>query len=466
MATRLRDDAPLVSASQIRRALTSLLPDLAEFWTRPLIDYAHAAYDEPQRGHCFVRTDAMGRLQKLINDTAIRSGANPDLANEAARQIAELPVIQSGPHCFLLVDPEAFYTHLFSALGLTSHKRRWHIYFGCSTVKFIERGNKGPGLLPVGDQIFNVFGMSRTRMASTNLSTAPGPFKFRFDSDQAVPPNSPVIGLADDLSGSTYPNAADAIISANQTLWRRAFPPLLEILQFDDLDVCDLVASHFEDDGSWLSRRFTGNGMVGENVLRLLDELNDGPWAGWVRRTTDFFWGVARGQIYPLRLNNSTLSATNTEGFSIPFEPKHLSEALRERLIVPNLFTAAIVTSILPGVRLLGGSRQVIYLPLMRFLFARSLDAHHDDALLTAISKDRHASMWGHRVLRPVNPAPLFETESRQHGLAIAAAYGQRSLEIAAGNLSFFAGDPMWLQMCQRLSNGNIDSYGPEWQLG
>lgn len=124
----------------------------------------------------------------------------------------------------------------------------------------------------------------------------------------------------------------------------------------------------------------------------------------------------------------------------------------------------ALVTSILPGVRLLGGSRQTVYHPLMRYLVATALDVEHDRALLAAIRNDRRAGMWGHRVLRPANAFPLLETEKTGHGLAVAAAYGEQSLETSAGDLSFFTTDPIWPAMCGHITSGKITAASTEWQ--
>lgn len=451
-----------ISAVQIRQALTLLFPELEKFWPRPLADYAHAAYDKVDRGSCSARNDAMGRLQTLVSRVALRSGANEDQALDAAKQISDVPVMQSGPHCFLMVDPEAFYTHLFSALGLSSHRRRWHIYFGCSTVKFTERPNKGPGWVDAGGDLVNVFGLSRRRMGSTNLCGRNGPYEFKLEADSASATNAQ--WLKAHLPEATFPTAADAIIAANQALWKRSFPLSLQLLQFNDTDVGDLVADHFEDRDSWLSRRFTGDDVVAEKILCLIDDLNGGPWSGWVRRTTDFFWGLADGRIFPLRLNNGALAGSTASGFSIPFTPENLAWSLRQRRLVPNLFMMALATSILPGVRLLGGSRQTIYHPLMRYLVAAALDVERDRALLAAMRDDRRAGMWGHRVLRPANAFPLLETERTGHGLAIAAAYGEQSLETAAGDLSFFKDDPIWSAMYGHITSKRIAPASPEWQ--
>ena len=62
------------------------------------------------------------------------------------------PVLQTGPHCLLLIEPDAFYTHLFSLLGLQAHVREWYITYHASTVSFSEKAKKGPGWLWLQDE--------------------------------------------------------------------------------------------------------------------------------------------------------------------------------------------------------------------------------------------------------------------------------------------------------------------------
>jgi hypothetical protein len=100
----------------------------------------------------------------------------------------------------------------------------------------------------------------------------------------------------------------------------------------------------------------------------------------------------------------------------------------------------------------------------MRYLVANSLDAEHDRALLSAMRDDRRAGMWGHRVLRPANAQPLLEIENTGHGLAVAAAYGEQTLKAAAGDLSFFASDPIWAEMNRHIESNRITTASPEWQ--
>lgn len=464
MSRELRDSGCDNAVEEVRRALSFLLPDLDGFWRRSLKDYACAVYDKGARGQCQVRDEAMIRLQKFVARIATRSGASLADAERASGQIAALPIMQSGPHCHLLIETDAFYTHLFSALGLVAHHCSWHICYSSSTVKFVEKSKKGPGWLSLGSEAVNVFGLSRSRMDPFSICGFNGRYRFTLSGQKGEPANAAVAKLKVILPERDFPSAAEAIKAANQILWRRSFPASLGLLQFDDIDVADLVAEHFEDKASWLSASFAGAGLFAKNILGASRQLNAGPWAGWVRQTTDFFWGLEGGRIYPLRLNDGFLSGGSDTSLKIRFEPESIAISLRQRKLVPNLLVTFLVTSILPGVRVLGGCRQVIYYPLMRYLVANALAATADRDLLDAMRADERPGMWGHRVLRPKDGCPFLEIEDSGDALEVAARHGGRPLEGACGNLASFTGDPLWAELSTHIRRRAIHPASPEWQ--
>ncbi|MGO4568709.1 hypothetical protein AB4Z52_27565 [Rhizobium sp. 2YAF20] len=452
------------AAEDVRRTLSFLMPDLARFWALPLKDYASAVYAEGSRGRCSVRDDAMIRFRAFVTRIALRSGANQDDAEEASRQIAASPVMQTGPHCHLLIEPDAFYTHLFSALGLTAHAHRWHICYSSSTVKFTEKSKKGPGWLSLGGEVVNVFGLSRSRMVPYSICGFKGPYRFTMAGRNGGPTNPAFARLKAILPDMEFPSAAEAIKAANQILWRRSFPASLKLLQFDDIDVADLVAEHFEDPASWLSVCFVGDGLFAEGILREMDLLNAGPWAGWIRQTTDFFWGLVDGRILPLRLRDGVLSGGSPSIPEVRCDPESIATSLRQRKLVPNLFMTFLVMSILPGVRVLGGCRQTVYYPLMRHLLATALESSGDRDLLDALRADERPGMWGHRVLRPKDGSPFMEIEENGAALELAARYSARSLEDAAGDLVSFTSDPIWAELSAHIGSQAIHPASAQWR--
>jgi hypothetical protein len=90
--------------------------------------------------------------------------------------------------------------------------------------------------------------------------------------------------------------------------------------------------------------------------------------------------------IIPLRLRKAILCDETERLEKIPFTHDHLAAALRRRQLVPNLLAMVLEISILPGVRVLGGCRQVVYYPLMRHVTATALAMLKAPSMARALS--------------------------------------------------------------------------------
>ncbi|MDI7864958.1 hypothetical protein MRS76_23820 [Rhizobiaceae bacterium n13] len=407
----------------------------------------------------------MDRLISCIERAALRSGFEVEEARSAGLQMLAAPVLQTGPHCLLLIEPDAFYTHIFSLLGLNAHSREWHIAYHASTVSFSEKAKKGPGWLWLEDEPLNVFGLPRSRMDSFSLCGLDGPFSFALsNANGEVAPNDSAARLLGELPADRFSSANEAIGIANQTLWRRKLPSPLKLLQLDDFDICDLVADHLEDEASWMSACFIGDGRIAQNILNAIDRLNDGPWRGWIRRTTDLFWGLERSRIVPLRLSDGALRARGPSKLEVRFRPDRIASALRQRAILPSLYTVFLVSSILPGVRVLGGCRQFVYYPLMRHLTAAGLQQSDHRSLLETLREDRQPGLWGHRVLKPDGGYPFQEMEQSGQIATSLSKYAEIPLTQSSGDLASFTRDPIWAELSEHLAAGTITAQSDAWQ--
>ncbi|MBP1886344.1 hypothetical protein J2Z50_004647 [Ensifer mexicanus] len=412
-----------------------------------------------------MRRHAMEVLRGCIERAARRSGYDLEEARSASFELMASPVLQTGPHCLLLIEPDAFYTHLFSLMGLTVHSREWYITYHASTVSFSEKAKKGPGWLWLQDEPLNVFGLPRSRMDSFSICGLNGPFRFAFSNAKGdTAANASAARLLAKLPSDEFASAADAIRAGNQTLWRGTLPSPIKLLQLDDFDIADLVADHLDDAESWMSACFIGDGKVAESILNAMDSLNSGPWQGWVRRTTDLFWRSGQGRIVPLRLQDNALRAPAPSSFEVKFRPDVIAAALRQRAIVPSLYTVFLVTSILPGVRALGGCRQTIYYPLMRYLTAVGLEQSGNFDLLTELRGDNRPGLWGHRVLKPLSGYPFRELELFGGAAAPLAEYATIPLAQSSGDLASFTRDPIWANLSEHIASGSITSGSAEWQ--
>ena len=458
-------DVPAVSKHEVLELVGTLFPWIADFRRRSLADYARAAFHaEPPASSCDARRHALSLLQRCIRGAARNAGFADHRASYIAAEFANAPVMQAGPHLHLVIEPDAYYTHLFSLMGVSAHRRSAYVSYAVSTVKFVERGRKGPGWLKLGGDAINVFGLSRSQMIPYSVLARNGPYRFALKNVERAQDGDLVARLRSELPQGEFPSAALAIKQANASLWNRYFDPGIDFLQIDDEDVADLVVEHLQDESSWLARNLFGMSGFVQCLLSSTEALADSHWQGWFKNTTDLFWGSDRGHLFPLRLADSRLEAKGAEHFALEFGADAVIGALQSRKIIPNLYLMFIVMAILPGVRVLGGSRHTVYYPLMRYVFCRALAMSGDYELRTTIAADRRPGIWGHRVLLE-DAEPFSELDMLGPGniQAVLRKYGSLSLEDACGALDSFVGDPLWACFKTRQNEGVVSVSDPEW---
>lgn len=449
----------------IRRALTMLVPSIEAYWEKPLQTYAAAAYEvQRQTGTSATRDHAMKLTQAMVERAALKAGFSSADAMSASKELTASPVLQTGPHCLVLFEPDAFYTHLFSLLGLQSLGRRWHISYAGSTMSFKESAKKGPGWLRLEGQPLNLFGLPRSRMDGRSICCSNGPYRFALSNSLGVEaPTDLAKRLFAELPPSLFPSAAEAIKAANATLWRSHFGPSTNLLQIDDFDVAGLIADHLEDPNSWMYGFFIAERHAAL-VPNVIEGLNEGPWRGWVRRSTDYFWYVGPERVLPLALDEGYLRSSDYPDVMVKFSPNSIASAIRDHKLLPTLFLAFLALSILPGIRALGGCRQPVYLPLLRHLAALLAKRSGDIELVNVLREDDHPGMWGHRVLRPQAGEPFIDAQTYGGVSELLEKYSALPLLEASGDLASFTGDVLWAEMNEHLMSGEIKFSSAEWK--
>jgi hypothetical protein len=284
-------------------------------------------------------------------------------------------------------------------------------------------------------------------------------------STPTAPRASAVDVLAGMLPASRFVSAADAIKAANVGLWRHCMDDDIRLLQFDDHDVADLIADHLNDPTSWLASHLCEPDGFGEALLACLSDLEEGPWCGWIRRTTDLFWGLQDGSLSPLRLHEGALRPSGEIGLIIRFEACSLSLALRRRQIVPSLLMTFLVISVLPAVRVLGGCRQIVYYPLMRHVIAAALQRCGFHRLQASLCSDNAPGIWGHRVLKPADGCPLSDVAALNRNDRL-TLFGNLTLKEASGHMESFSRDPLWGTVRAMLRGEAIDPLSAPWLSG
>ncbi|KAA0689451.1 hypothetical protein DTW90_31630 [Neorhizobium sp. P12A] len=460
-----------IDRERLLAVIFDLFPWLRAYRHRPVRDYAAAIYDVGAEPASSSRSHARELLCRWIESKALQSGLGRNSAKKMATELEDHPVLQTGPHLHLLIEPDAFFTHLFSLMGLRGRESRSYISYACSTVKFAERSRKGPGWLRLGDQSFNVFGLSRREMIPYSVLARNRAYNFQLAPSDA---NAGLSHERDTLSrllpDGQFPCAAEAIKAGNRRLWANYFDEGIDFLQLDDDDVADLVVAHLADPKSWLCDRFLRDKAFPTTTLKTIDLLASTPWRNWLKNSTHFFWGCDDGRIFPMTLIDGFLGPRESqgqwerEGKAIAFTADGLIEALGRRRIIPNLFIVFMVIAILPGVRVLGGSRHTVYYPLMRHAFCSALsDGGRDDDLLRSLHHDRRPGAWGHRVISD-QMEPFSILHSPEGNVSnLLSHYGSMSFDEACGSLSSFTEDPLWSDLSAALTTGAASTMRSPW---
>ncbi|MBY5774854.1 hypothetical protein HFN63_33025 [Rhizobium leguminosarum] len=457
----------LLSKRDVLSLIFELFPWVRQFERAPLNDYAKAVFSvDPQQSECAERNQAMSLLLAWIGRVAQSRGFPAVSISRFQREMEAAPVLQTGPHLHLLIEPDAFYTHLFSLMGLRAHGRTGYISYACSTVKFLERGRKGPAWLQIDGDALNVFGLSRSKMIPYSILGRNSRYRFQLQNvDRAGPDSEATSRLREVLPAGEFQSAAEAIKAANLCLWRRYFDSQMDLLQLDDSDVGNLVTDHLSDKQSWLRAGLVEDRAFAMRLLLCIDQLTGTAWRGWLKNSTHFFWGCVEGRLFPLWLEGAILRSHGAEDIRVEFSPASLVEALESGRIVPNLLLMFIVTSILPGVRVLGGSRHTIYYPLMRWAFCEALRSNDRNVqLLNELSKDERPGAWGHRVISSSHEPFSLLNSLGQSGIAtLLDRFGKMSIADATGSLSSFTDDPLWAELRAAYSSGKVNRSCPHW---
>lgn len=449
-------------------SLAALYPWMKPFYSRPLREYAFRLFETPApRPMPEIRLQAFTKLLDLIRKAATRNGLSTEAVTKVCSDFEKHRVLQTGPHLLLLIEPEAYYTHVFSLLGLSAHGCSTYVSYAVSTVSLIEKPRKGPGWLTVDGKLISIFGLSRTRMVGQSLLAGPGSYRFELMPTEPNAEGDALMQLRGLLPKRHFERPAQAIKEANRLLWPKVFGDHFAFLQIDDEDVADLVADHLSDQDSWLRTRLLADATLASNLLAEIDRLSAGPWSGWLARGTDFFWLYENGKRLPLRLLAEELIHPATGRKVARFTAPDVLERLANRSLIPNLLLVFLVLSILPGVRALGGSHQPVYYPLMRYVICRALEAVGLDAdLQDALATDDAPGAWGHRVIECHDDPFDLHRHGGEGGISdLIGRFGDIPFTMACGSMSSFASDPSWLDLNRRLEEGAIAPTDEEWAL-
>ena len=331
-----------------------------------IAEYAKALWEPPPRPDSKQGRLAWQYLLLALSNQLRKSVIpKPRYIEEALSQFEKFPIVQTADHYGLLLDPTSFHTNLLYHIGAQEAGHRFLYVNAASTVTFETWRAEGPGWLNINGVRVNVFGLSRRRLTGKSVSAANGPFQFSFsikenESHLSESEKLYVNELRNLLGRHRYTNATDAFNEANQLLWEQwDAQRQTSLVITDDRFISTVLAFHLDDDSSVITRMLFDS-EVRRGLQREVTRVSN----RFFPNNTDFFWGVHDGRLRRLRLSEAGLR-DEAGLLTVLFDRETIIEGLREGRLYPNLFFAFMGLALLPRVKVLGGHRQLTYLPLI-----------------------------------------------------------------------------------------------------
>ena len=450
----------------LARLCPEVARDISAHLHAPVSDYARHLWRPTH-----VPTSRLGTKARLILREALRNWLHPHIPPESLQaalgEFDRTAVIQTGLHCQLLLDRITFDAFLLGWLGAVENRLSNLFVFSGTTVTLETIGREGPGWLSVGGKKINLFGLGRHKLSRRSVC-ATGPVSLNQRALEAVgdaADGTRWLNILLERKGEVFENAADALAALNADLisdWDRSVATRPVFI--DDRLAALALARHLDDEDSIPSKLLTNP----DRRLRLemaLQSASSGPFGSFLPSGTLHFWGVRDRRIRKLAVENGRLvEPGKPQGLSVPLDRAHLRDALLNGVLVPNLFLLFLTLAILPRVRVLGGLRQIGYVPLFQSVLAAVLDANLPEERDLATDLRRRENGWGMRVINEPGsvgeqlasmPAGKMLSELRRH-------YSERTLAEVTQNLVLISENARWRKLSQACHGDDRASSEPD----
>lgn len=449
------DVPPAALMAAMEQLCPEVAADIRSQWRAPVTSYAGRLFRPVPPPTSRIGQDARAILRLTLRQRL--EGRLPAGEVDAALEAFDThAVVQAGVHSQLLLDPVTFNAFLLGWLGAVEARLPAFLVFTGTTVTMETTGKEGPGWLDLGQDQINLFGMGRHKLCRQSVCGA-GPVTL--NGGALVEARETMVSTAEldvvlQQGDCKWGNAADALAALNAALvssWDSAGATMPVF--FDDRHAALALARHLEDDNSFVLRLLTD--PVRRQRLELaLDAAAAGPFGRFMPIATTHFWGVREKRVRKLIVADGRLiEAERPNGVSIPLERSALRDALLNGILLPNLFFLFLVMSLLPRVRVLGGFRQIGYVPVFQSILLDILDREDSEELALVQDLAGHQNAWGMRVIE--EPQTVFQQAAdAPPGRFLAALrdrYAQTSLADATDGLRLLRESNRWRRLMRNI---------------
>ncbi len=196
------------------------------------------------------------------------------------------------------------------------------------------------------------------------------------EAQKEIPANrNDIAGILEDYRAQEVlesESLCEQITKVNFRLWPKLFPRAAAIpiyLEFEELASQLLQDHHLGRDSVIFKLMFDDS--YGEILKKLVKDFEDFVRQGSAE--THFFWGLSPEKNYRLRLMlEGGKLMTAERDFSVPWNADSLAEALRKKMVMPNMFLVFLVLHLYYGLNCFGGFNQIHYLDAMERTYQKS----------------------------------------------------------------------------------------------
>lgn len=293
---------------------------------------------------------------------AMRHRADSDNSQLIARTFPKFPVLQMADGAHLLTDPEVYLNNTVMRLAQLDTGAEAVISQQCSTISCVTNAlqKQGPAFAHWNDNVYQVFDApNKTLRHTTPATLRHADVRLASIDDNTTIPINALQGFL----GESFPSGSQAILAMNRELWPHDTPLIL----YDEELTVDVVASAIEKTG-------LGDELTDPESLATLKRAKAAaishPHNLTLRDSTDFFYGVSqKGRLTPLVARSNQLVTRIGGETVVDLNTRALSEALRNRLVYPDLTLAYACLCLRSGIVAAGGLSQQEYLPRIAEVF-------------------------------------------------------------------------------------------------
>jgi hypothetical protein len=280
---------------------------------------------------------------------------NKDIVTDIVRQVSSIPMIQTADSCQLITDPETFANNMIFQKILGNCGAKYSVVQQCSTVRLLMyyKSLIGPGFISWENQIFNIFGVSKKKLANANVLALKN-VEIKFQGQYLPAIYQPFLGMK-------YPTAAEAFLAINQLIWDKfRFNNKLMWVGIEESFSALLVASMLKEPRHPMCR------LLFDEAIRqiFLEEITEATLpikARILRNGTDFFTFRSGSQLIPLRFDGAQSLRDFGGQICLTLNSAEIVSALERGDLFPNLILSYFALAIFPKITVVGGASQFEY---------------------------------------------------------------------------------------------------------